>query len=111
MDNNASEIRIGHATYLVEREFVGTVSREALLIDKIVDHQRKLSSKEPSKNQEIDGMVKQLALLESQTKSSLVCKLDPQLSLSCLNFLKSEDAETTRKPWACDLREKQRKDC
>ena len=77
MDNNASKIRIGHATYLVEREFVGTVSREANLIDKIVDHQRKLSSKAPSKNQEIDGMVKQLALLESQTNSKPICNFDP----------------------------------
>lgn len=37
MDKNVSEIWIGQATYIVEREFAGTVSREELLIDKIVD--------------------------------------------------------------------------
>lgn len=54
MDKNVSEIRIGQATYIVEREFAGTVSREELLIDKIVDHQRKLSSKAPSKQESGD---------------------------------------------------------
>jgi len=38
MNQKAVEIRIGQATYVVEREFVGTVSREELIMNRMIDH-------------------------------------------------------------------------
>lgn len=34
------EIKIGHATYQVQREFVGKVSREELVITKLVEDKK-----------------------------------------------------------------------
>lgn len=36
----SEEIRLGCATYIVEREFVGSVSREELLLNKLVESQK-----------------------------------------------------------------------
>ena len=37
MNRNVSEIQIGHTTYIVEREYVGSRPREELILDRIVE--------------------------------------------------------------------------
>lgn len=39
-----TEIKLGCVTYLVEREFVGTVSREELLVSQLIENTRKETS-------------------------------------------------------------------
>ena len=41
MSKKAVEIKLGNVVYQVEREFIGTVSREELLVNKLLERKKR----------------------------------------------------------------------